>query len=104
MLAPVLTQSVYMLTEPLVKTGTYISREQALKHIILDYLERQIAWAEAQLREYERRHHCTFAEWSVTLANHATTDDEDEWMAWEAARDMLVGWQQIHAEVAQSAV
>ena len=62
-----LTQTTYLLTEPFVRTGAYASPEQALKHIILDYLDHQIAWAEAKLRRYERKYRRTFAEWSASL-------------------------------------
>jgi hypothetical protein len=102
MSAATLTQSAYILTEPFVRTGVYASPEQALKHIILDYLDHQIAWAEAKLRRYERKYRRTFAEWSASLAGKATSAEEDEWMEWEATLDMLDGWRQIKAEVAQN--
>ena len=53
---------------------------KTLKHIILDYIERQIAWAEAERRRYEQKHQCTFAEWSEALSGQATIADEDDWM------------------------
>lgn len=99
-----LTQVTSLLTQPFVRTGTYASPEQALKHIILDYIERKIAWAEAERQRYEQEHQCTFAEWSKSLPGQATTADEDDWMEWEAILDMLDGWRQIKAEVEQSNV
>jgi hypothetical protein len=99
-----LTQVTFLLTQPFVRTGIYASPEQALKHIILDYIERQIAWAEAERRRYEQKYRCTFAEWSKSLLGQATIADEDDWMEWEAILDMLDGWRQIKAEVEQSSV
>ena len=104
MSATTLTQVTSLLTQPFVRTGIYASPEQALKHIILDYIERQIAWAEAERRRYEQKHQCTFAEWSRALSGQATIADEDDWMEWEAILDMLDGWRQIKAEVEQSSV
>jgi hypothetical protein len=99
-----LNQATFLLTEPFVRTGIYASAAQALKHIVLDYVERQIAWAEAELERYEQKHQCTFAEWSKSLSGQATITDEDDWMEWEATHDMLDGWRQIKAEVEQSRV
>lgn len=47
MSATTLAQVTFLLTESFVRAGIYASPEQALKHIILDYIERQIAWVEA---------------------------------------------------------
>ncbi len=99
-----LAQVASLLTEPFVRTGVYASPEQALKHIILDYIERQIAWAEAELWSYEHKHQHTFAEWTESLSERATITDEDDWMEWEAVLDMLDGWRQIKAKVEQSSV
>jgi hypothetical protein len=100
----VFTRIIPLLTEPFVRTGLYASPEQALKHIILDYIERQIAWAEAELARYQQKYRQTFDEWSKSLLAGAAVADEDDWMAWEAARDMLDGWQKIKAEIEQSNV
>jgi hypothetical protein len=104
MSATTLAQVTSLLTQPFVRTGIYASPEQALKHIILDYIERQIAWAEAERRRYEQKYQCTFSEWSKSLSGQATISDEDDWMEWEAILDMLEGWRQIKAEVEQSSV
>ncbi len=99
-----LTQTIPVLTEPFVRAGLYPSPEKALKHIILDYVERQIAWAEAELRRYQRKYGQGFAEWTASLSGRATIADEDDWMEWEATRDMLKGWRQVRTEVEQSNV
>jgi hypothetical protein len=104
MSATTLTQIAYLLTEPLVSTGIYATPEQALKHIVLDYIERQIAWAEAEIGRYEQKYQQTFAEWTESLSGQATITDEDDWMEWEATLDMLDGWRQIKAKVEQSNV
>ncbi|MGC9396215.1 MAG: hypothetical protein ACP5J4_15335 [Anaerolineae bacterium] len=90
-----------ILTEPFVRTGVYSSPEQALKHIFLDYIQRQINWAKVELRRYEQRHGETFEEWTQALSGKATIAEEDEWMEWEATQDMLAGWQQIKTEIEQ---
>jgi hypothetical protein len=54
-------QVIPILTEPLVRTGLYPSPEQALKSIILDYIEHQIIQIEAELKRYEQRYQQNFA-------------------------------------------
>ena len=97
-------QVIPILTEPLVRTGLYPSPEQALKSIILDYIERQIAQIEAELKRYEQKYQQTFAKWSESLSGRATIADEDDWLEWEANLDMLDGWRQIKSEIEQSNV
>lgn len=99
--ATTLTQVASLLTEPFVRTGIYAS---PLKYIILDYIERQIAWAEAGIRRYEQKYQQTFAEWTEVLSGQATIADEDDWMEWEATLDMLDGWRRVEATVEQSSV
>jgi hypothetical protein len=94
-----LTQVASFLAEPLVRTGLYASPEQALKHSILDYIERQLAQAEANRAHYEQKYQRTFAEWSASLVGQATLAEEDDWMEWEATLDMVQGWQQVKAKV-----
>ena len=97
-------QVIPILTEPLVRAGLYPSPEQALKSIILDYIEHQIAQIEAELKRYEQKYQQTFAEWSESLSGRATIADEDDWLAWEANLDMLDSWRQIKGEIEQSNV
>ena len=97
-------QVIPILTEPLVRTGLYPSSEQALKSIILDYIEHQIAQIEAELKRYEQKYQQTFAEWSESLSGRATIADEDDWLEWEANLDMLDSWRQVKSEIEQSNV
>lgn len=99
-----LTQATSLLIEPFVRTGIYASPEQALKYIILDYIERQIVWAEAEIRHYEQKYQQTFAEWTEALSGQATIANEDDWMEWEATLDMLDGWLRVKTAVEQSGV
>ena len=97
-----ISQMAPLLTEPLVRAGFYPTPEQALKHIILDFIDRRIAWAQSKARRYEKKHGQSFAEYTQALAERATPAEEDEWMEWESVLDMLESWRQVKAEVWQS--
>lgn len=99
-----ISQTLPQLTEPLVRAGFYPSSEQALKHIVLDFVDRRIAWAQAKVRRLEKKHGRTFAEYTRTLTGQAPPADEDEWMEWESLLDMVEGWRVVKAEIQQSDV
>ena len=84
-----IAQTVPLLTEPLVRAGFYPTTEQALKHIVLDFIDRRIAWAQAKVRRLEKKHGQSFADYTSALAGRATTTDEDEWLECESLLDML---------------
>lgn len=97
-----ISQTIPRITEPLVRAGFYPTSEQALKHIVLDYIDRRIAWAQGQVRHFEKKHGQSFAAYSRSLAEQATIADEDEWMEWESLLDMLESWREVKAEVQRS--
>ena len=99
-----ITDAIPMLTEPFVQTGLYTNSSSALKYIVMDYLDRQIHQAQIEIENYEHKYQQSFVEWSESISGRATIDEEDDWMEWEAARDMLSGWQQIRVEIEQSDV
>jgi hypothetical protein len=99
-----ISQTIPLLTEPLVRAGIYPSAEQALKQIVLDYVDRRIAWAQAKARRFEKRHGQSFSDYSRSLAGRASEADEDEWMEWESLLDMLESWRQVKTEIQHSDV
>lgn len=97
-----ISQTIPLLTEPLVRAGIYPSTEQALKQIILDYVDRRIAWAQTKVRRFEKRHGQSFADYTRSLTGRATVADEDEWMEWESLLDMLESWRKVKTEIQRS--
>ncbi|MBS1249212.1 MAG: hypothetical protein MAG431_00787 [Chloroflexi bacterium] len=100
----VIKQAIPILTEPFVQAGLYATPEQALKRIILDYIERQISWAEVEMQRFERKHKQSFSKWSETLSGQASIADEDDWMEWESIQDMIVSWQNLKTAIEESDV
>ena len=100
----VMDQAIPILTEPFVRAGVFSTSEQAMKHIVLNYIERQISWAEVEIEYFERKYKKSFAEWSKNLTGKATVAEEDDWMEWESLRDMVVGWRELKTEVEYSNV
>ena len=99
-----ISQAVPLLTEPLVRAGFYSTPEQALKHIVLDFIDHRITWAQTKVRRFEKKHGQSFADYTRSLAGKATSADEDEWMEWESLLDMLESWRQVRSEIQHSDV
>jgi hypothetical protein len=104
MTATAIADIVPILTEPLVRTGLYPNAEEAFKHIVLDHISHQIAWAKKELQQYEQKYGQSFDEWSKSIEGRASVAEEDDWLEWEATLDMLAGWQQVVHAVEQSNV
>ena len=45
----------------------------------------------------------TFGEFTAHLRGRANIEQEDDWLEWEAALDMLSDWEAIKKELLQSA-
>jgi len=99
-MATALDKVIPILTEPLVKVGLYPTQEAALKSIVLQYVQQQIKEAQQEIALFERKYGCSFEELTASLKGRATIEEEDDWMAWESARDMLESWQQVQKELA----
>ena len=99
-----ISQTIPLLTEPLVRAGFYPTSEQALKHIVLDFIDRRIAWAQAKVRRFEKKHGQSFTAYTQSLSGRASSIEEDEWMEWESLIDMVESWRQVKLEVQRSDV
>ncbi len=92
-----------MLEQPAVKTletiantlvglGRYPSQTDAIRAIALEQINRKIASYERRVKNFERKHHARFETFTKRLQSRATIRQEDEWMEWEAAIEMLDEW------------
>jgi len=96
-----LDKAIPILIEPLVQTGIYSSQEEALKSLVLRYVQEQIDEAEQEIARFQEEYGMGFEEWSESLGGKATIEEEDDWMEWESVRDMLESWQRIKSDIEQ---
>jgi hypothetical protein len=88
---------------PLVREGIFKSYDELLKSLLLDYIDRQIALYEEQMRAFEAKHGMTFEEYTRNLMGRASIAEEDEWMDWEEALVFLRKWTKIKRQTADAA-
>ena len=76
----------------LVSTGRYRTQTDAIRAMALDQIDRKIASYERRVKQFQKKHRVGFEAYTRKIKRHATMQQEDEWMEWEAALDMLDEW------------
>lgn len=80
------------IVDSLVRTGHYETQADALRAIAMEQIKRKISSYERRIKRFERKHRTNFEAYTRRLRNRATVTQEDEWMEWESAVDMLEAW------------
>jgi len=93
-----------IIIEPLVRRGWYKSPAEALKEIVLEYVRQKINKAKAEIAALETKYGMTFEEFTEAIKGKASIQEEDDWMQWESALDMLQAWQETEKEILASDV
>lgn len=101
--SPILKQADKLFT-PLVQEGVFESYDELIRVLLLDYIDRQIASYERQVKAFEKRRDVTFEELTQNLRGKASTAEEDEWMDWEEALIFLRKWERIKRQVTDVAL
>jgi hypothetical protein len=99
-----LLRSVEKIVSPLIREGVFDNFEFALRALLLDYVDRQIASYKNKNAEFEFRHKQNFDLFSTSLKNRATPEQEDEWMDWESVLVFLRKWQAVREQVTKDVV
>jgi hypothetical protein len=105
--------------EPLVRRQIFASEEQAAREMVRDYVLHQITILQREVARFERKYGMRFErfveylhERSTLLETHqlepsqhqalgqAVMREEDDWLDWKAAQEMLESWLGIRREVA----
>ncbi len=81
------------IVDTLVRTGQYKTQSDAIRAIAIEQIDHKIAAYARRVKRFETRHRMKFDAYTRRLKNRATVSEEDEWMEWEAAVDMLAAWQ-----------
>jgi len=91
------------IAESLVATKKYKNRDEALYALAISEVDRKIAKYRRRISRLRKKHDMTFDEFTAHLNGRATIEQEDDWLEWEAAIDMLSDWEATKEELRQSA-
>lgn len=86
-------------TETLVATRKFPTKEDALWDLALAAIQRKIQHYQRRIRRLEQKYGTNFEEFTKQLNNCATPTQEDDWLAWRSARSMLEDWQQTYQDL-----
>ena len=111
--------TVSAVIEPLIKRKIFATEEEAVRELLRDYLLRQIADLQQQAEQFRQKYAMDFQQFSEYLhersellesdalsqeqrqaLGRAIMAEEDDWLDWKAAQEMLDNWIGMRQEVA----
>jgi hypothetical protein len=106
------------IVKPLVRRELFATEEEAVRSLLRDYMLRRINQLEQQLSSFEQKYSMSFQQFVVyvhersvlleegTLSaerqkslGRAVMQEEDDWLDWKVACDMLESWLGIRQEI-----
>lgn len=102
----------------LVKRNIFASEEEAVHELVRDYILRQMTVLQEEILQFERKYGMNFQQFHQYLHERsallekkalpteqfqplgaAIMQEEDDWLDWKAARDLLENWLGLRNEV-----
>jgi len=103
--------------EPLLKRNIFATEDEAIHELVREYVLRQIVLLQEDLKRFERKHGMSFQQFNKYLhersillkekklsaeqlqaLNISIMQDEDDWLDWKVAREMLENWLGLQQE------
>ena len=82
------------IAKPLVEAGIYASQEAFIRDIVKDMAMNRVRTYESAVRRH-RAKHGSLERFGAKIKGKASPKQEDDWMEWEAAEDMLRAWKRV---------
>jgi len=82
------------IARPLVEAGVYASQEAFVRDIVKDIATSRIRTYESAVKKY-RAKYGSLGHFGVKIKGKASPKQEDAWMEWESAEDMLRAWKKV---------
>ena len=87
-----ITPDLANLAKPFLDLGLYDSPATFFRDIIRDMVKHKLDRYECIIEKFERKYSMDFSDFSKKLERGAAIKEEDDWMEWEAAINMLGAW------------
>ncbi|MEA1906864.1 MAG: hypothetical protein U9N12_07945 [Euryarchaeota archaeon] len=87
-----ITPDLANLAKPFLDIGLYNSPTTFFRDIIRDMVKHKLDHYECIIEKFERKYNMDFSDFSKKLERGAAIKEEDDWMEWEAAINMLGAW------------
>jgi hypothetical protein len=86
------------IAKPFVESGIYDSTAAFVSDLLKDVTARKIKAYERKIKRYEAKFG-SFEQFSKQICGKATPRQENQWMEWEAATNMLKAWKNVSTEL-----
>jgi len=93
------TSIVDRITETLVATQKFSTKEDALWELALAAVRNKIVYYQRRIRRLENKYGADFDTFTEQLKNKATPVEEDDWLGWRSARSMVADWQKTYQDL-----
>jgi hypothetical protein len=80
------------IADTLLLEGKFTSKEDALRSLARAVVRERMAPYQRRIRRLKRKHGTDFDGFFRILAGSAAPEQEDDWLSWRAAVDMLSEW------------
>lgn len=90
------------LAKPFVESGIYESTAAFVSDLLKDVASRKIKAYEGKIRRFQAKYG-SFEQFTQKICGEATPYQEDKWLEWEAAINMLEAWKSVTSELGSSA-
>ena len=90
--------------KPLIREKLFNDYDELLKNLLIIYINQQIKTYQNQINDLETKYHLSFEEFTRAIQGKASWKDEDDWLDWEDAVELLKKWERIKDEVFHSPV
>ena len=92
------TATVRDIVEPFVEEGIYSDREEVLKNLRDEFIDQKIRENQREIEKFREKYGRSFEEFTENIEGEAKVDEEDDWIRWEAARNMMEKWKKVGKE------
>lgn len=106
--------------EPLIEKGIFSTEEEAIQELLREYVSRQIAALQQDVDRFEQKYGMRFLQFGEYLHERSTRlecsdfsseqrqtlgraimQEEEDWLDWKAAWEMLASWLGLRQEVVE---
>jgi hypothetical protein len=88
------------IADTLVIEARFASKEDALRSLARSAVRERMVRYRRRIQRLERKHGVDFAGFTRQIEGSATPQQEDDWLVWRSALDMVHEWQAIYQSLA----
>ncbi len=73
--------------------------ETALINLVYELIEKKLHDYRTVMKTLEKKHQQNFEQFTQSIRQNATYDDEEDWMEWKAAVEMATAWNEAKQQL-----